>query len=116
MFDKADIRPRLTRCAEQDQATRFEAFLKTRTDPDRMLDPENLRFLANFNDVFLAIGMAVLVAGIPLSVGEIFGNMIGMSKFAITMTALPVLVALGRWQNISAGDGDCCCPRWCSRL
>ncbi len=94
MFDKADLKAAIDAGAlSQDQAIRFEAFLKTRSDPDRMLDPENLRFLANFNDVFLAIGMAVLVAGISFLSANIFGNMMGMSKFAITMTALPVLVA-----------------------
>ena len=49
MFDKTDIRAAIEAGALSDEsAKRLEAFLKARNDPDRMLDPENLRFLSNF--------------------------------------------------------------------
>ena len=65
MFDRTDIRAAVEAGAISDEgAKRFEAFLKARNDPDRMLDPENLRFLTNFNDVFLTIGIVVLMAGL----------------------------------------------------
>lgn len=94
MFDKADLKAAVDAGAlSADQATRFEAFLRTRSDPDRMLDPENLRFLANFNDVFLATGMAILVAGIAFLSANVFGSLTGVSKFTVMLTALPVLAA-----------------------
>ena len=65
MFDKTDIRAAIEAGAISDEgAKRFEAFLKARNDPDRMLDAENLRFLSNFNDVFLTIGIVVLMTGL----------------------------------------------------
>lgn len=65
MFDRTDIRAAVEAGAISDEgAKRFEAFLKARNDPDRMLDPENLRFLTNFNDVFLTIGIFVLMGGL----------------------------------------------------
>ena len=94
MFDKSDLKAAVEGGAlSADQAARFEAFLKTRSDPDRMLDAENLRFLANFNDVFLAIGMTILVAGVSFLSANVFSNLFGMSKFTVTLTALPVLAA-----------------------
>jgi hypothetical protein len=93
MFDKADLKAAVDAGAlTQDQATRFEGFLKTRSDPDRMLDPENLRFLTNFNDVFLAIGMGVLIAGVAFLSANTLGAAMGLSKWAISVSALPVLV------------------------
>lgn len=65
MFDKTDIRAAVEAGAiSDDGAKRLEAFLKARNDPERMLDPENLRFLSNFNDVFLTIGIVVLMTGL----------------------------------------------------
>jgi hypothetical protein len=94
MFDKADLKAAIEAGAlTQDQAARFEGFLKTRSDPDRMLDPENLRFLTNFNDVFLAIGMGVLIAGVSFLSANTLGQAMGLSKWAITVSALPVLAA-----------------------
>ena len=78
MFDKSDIRAAVEGGAISDEAAkRFEAFLKARNDPDRMLDPENLRFLSNFNDVFLTIGIAILMTGLGflswIAASNIFG-------------------------------------------
>ena len=96
MFDKADLKAAVEAGAlTQDQAARFEGFLKTRSDPDRMLDPENLRFLTNFNDVFLTIGIGVLMTGLSFLSGIAFWNMLGPTKLTIVLTPVPVLV--GAW-------------------
>jgi hypothetical protein len=100
MFDKADIRAAIEAGAiSADGAARFEAFLKARNDPDKMLDAENLRFLTNFNDIFLTIGLSILMAGVGFLSGQVFLSMIGgvqsagAIKLAIVLTPLPVLVA-----------------------
>ena len=78
MFDKSDIRAAVEGGAISDEAAkRLEAFLKARNDPDRMLDPENLRFLSNFNDIFLTIGIVILMTGLGflswIAASNIFG-------------------------------------------
>ena len=82
MFDKTDIRAAIESGALSDEsAKRLEAFLKARNDPDRMLDPENLRFLSNFNDVFLTIGILILMVGLGALSGIAVTNIIGFSTF-----------------------------------
>lgn len=79
MFDRTDIRAAIEAGAISDEAAkRFEAFLKARNDPERMLDPENLRFLSNFNDVFLTIGIVVLMVGLSALSGVIVTNVFGL--------------------------------------
>jgi hypothetical protein len=111
MFDKSDIRAAVEGGAiSDDAAKRLEAFLKARNDPDRMLDPENLRFLSNFNDVFLTIGIAILMTGLGFLSAIAFNNIFGLSglfngdvgpeaagtvKLAVTLMPIPVLV--GAW-------------------
>jgi hypothetical protein len=111
MFDKGDILAAVEAGAiSKENATRFEAFLKARNDPDRMLDPENLRFLSNFNDVFLSIGIVVLMTGLGflswIGVSNILGvdsatsgpttqAAINTVKLAVTLTPIPVLI--GAW-------------------
>jgi hypothetical protein len=110
MFDRTDIRAAVEAGAISDEgAKRFEAFLKARNDPERMLDPENLRFLSNFNDVFLTIGIFVLMAGLgflsaitmidlvglprmgdPESLSEA-SAFAGAIKMVVTLAPLPVL-------------------------
>ncbi len=109
MFDRSDLRAAVEAGAISDEAAgRFEAFLKARNDPDRMLDPENLRFLSNFNDIFLAIGMAILMTGIGFLSGIFITNVLGLGdldgsgsfetaagqvKLAAILTPIPVLGA-----------------------
>ncbi len=111
MFDKGDIFAAVEAGAiSKESASRFEAFLKARNDPDRMLDPENLRFLSNFNDVFLTIGIVVLMTGLGflswIGVSNILGveaaidgpptqAAINTMKLAGILTPIPVLV--GAW-------------------
>ncbi len=114
MFDKTDIRAAVEAGAiSEEGAKRFEAFLKARNDPDRMLDPENLRFLSNFNDVFLTIGIFVLMTGLGFLSAIAAANILGFStmmepnslaeataladrlRFAIILGPIPVVV--GAW-------------------
>lgn len=113
MYDKTDLRAAIEAGAISDEsAKRLESFLKARNDPDRMLDPENLRFLSNFNDVFLTIGIVILMVGLGflsgISVFNIFGpglitptSLDGATAFAnsmkliVILTPIPVLV--GAW-------------------
>jgi hypothetical protein len=114
MFDKTDIRAAIEGGAISDEAAkRFEAFLKARNDPDRMLDPENLRFLSNFNDVILTIGIVVLMTGMAflsaISVTNLLGLGAGINpqsieegraladsiRLALILSPIPVVV--GAW-------------------
>jgi len=94
MFDRTDLRAAVEAGAlSADQASRLEAFLKARSDPDRMLDPENLRFLTNFNDIFLAIGIGILLTGLSFLSGSVLGGALGEQKLAVTLIPIPVLIA-----------------------
>lgn len=114
MFDKTDIRAAVEGGAISDEAAkRFEAFLKARNDPDRMLDPENLRFLSNFNDVFLTIGIVVLMTGMAFLSTISVTNILGLGgeinprtvaegraladsiRLAVVLSPIPVIV--GAW-------------------
>lgn len=113
MFDKTDIRAAVEAGAlSDDGARRLEAFLRARNDPDRMLDPENLRFLSNFNDVFLTIGIVILMVGLGFLSGISVFNVVGprlidptsiaeatalanTMKLVVILTPIPVLV--GAW-------------------
>ena len=114
MFDRTDIRAAVEAGALSDEgAKRLEAFLKARNDPDRMLDPENLRFLSNFNDVFLTIGIVILMVGLGALSGIAVTNILGFSammepgsiaaaqaiadkvRLASILTPLPIVV--GAW-------------------
>ncbi len=103
MFDRADIR-----AAEQagiltrDQASRFEAFLVNRGDPAAPVptDPESLRFLNNFNDIFITIGIVILAMGLTAVCALMFGPQAlsaganGNISFAGAMILLPVAAVM----------------------
>jgi hypothetical protein len=114
MFDRTDLRAAVEAGAlSDDGAKRLEAFLKARNDPERMLDPENLRFLSNFNDVFLTIGIVVLMTGLAFLSGIAVTNMLGLSGVAepnslaeataladrirLAMILSPIPVVVGAW-------------------
>jgi len=81
MFDRTDIRAAVEAGAISDEAAkRFESFLKSRNDPERMLDPENLRFLSNFNDVFLTIGIVILMVGLGFLSAISVINLLGLPE------------------------------------
>ncbi len=94
MFDRSDLKAAIEAGAiSQENASRLEAYLLTRSDPDRGLGSENLRFLTNFNDIFLAIGMGILVLGVSVLSGNLFIEGMGASRVTFLLTPLPVLVA-----------------------
>jgi hypothetical protein len=114
MFDRTDLRAAVEAGAISDEAAkRFEAFLKARNDPERMLDPENLRFLSNFNDVFLTIGIVILMVGLGFLSSISVINVLGLSsmsnpenfaeanalansiRLAIILSPIPVII--GAW-------------------
>ena len=113
MFDRTDIRAAVEAGAiSDDAAKRFEAFLKARNDPERMLDPENLRFLSNFIDVFLTIGIAVLMTGLGFLSAIAVTNLLGFSgvepgslaevrdmtdRLRLVITLAPAPVIVGAW-------------------
>lgn len=103
MFDRRDVRA----AAEEgvltaDQANAFESFLKKRSDPDRGHDSENLRFLTNFNDVFLAIGMTILVFGVFATAVFGFDNDFS-SRWDFIRVVAPVLIAAWALAEYFAG-------------
>jgi hypothetical protein len=112
MFDKSDIRAAVEGGAMSDEAAkRFEAFLKARNDPDRMLDPENLRFLSNFNDIFLTIGIVILMTGLGFLSWIAASNIFGLeaifrgdgpgpddiNRFKLAASLVPVVLIAGAW-------------------
>lgn len=113
MFDRTDIRAAVEAGALSDEgAKRLEAFLKARNDPDRMLDPENLRFLSNFNDVFLTIGIVILMVGLGFLSTIAVTNIVGFStlepssfaaaqamadKVRLIVVLSPIPVVIGAW-------------------
>jgi hypothetical protein len=112
MFDKSDIRAAVEGGAISDEAAkRLEAFLKARNDPDRMLDPENLRFLSNFNDIFLTIGIVILMTGLGflswIAASNIFGvsaifeggepTPAAINQLKMAAALVPVLLIAGAW-------------------
>jgi hypothetical protein len=94
MFDRQDLAAAVKAgVLSSEQASAFEDFLKRRTGTDRMLDSESLRFLASFNDIFLAIGMAILLAGVSFLSGRFVAEGIGADRMAVTIAPIPVLIA-----------------------
>lgn len=77
MFDRSDIRAAADAgIITRDQASRLEAFLAARADPVTRATPEqteNLRFLNNFNDIFITIGIVILAMGLTAITGLFFG-------------------------------------------
>ena len=75
MFDRADLRAAVgANVLSADQASRLEAFLVSRkgdSTGNGVVGQENLRFLANFNDIFITIGLGILFIGITTMVGMI---------------------------------------------
>jgi len=73
MFDRGDLRAAVSaNVIGADQAARLEAFLSARHgDVEQgVTGQENLRFLANFNDIFITIGLVILFFGITALIGS----------------------------------------------
>ena len=75
MFNRTDLRAAVgANLLTADQASRLEAFLISRKDDgvgNEQIGQENLRFLANFNDIFITLGLIILFVGVTTMVGMI---------------------------------------------
>ncbi|MEM9377154.1 MAG: hypothetical protein AAGA72_13110, partial [Pseudomonadota bacterium] len=73
MFDRTDLRAAVgANILSAEQAARFEAFLLSRKDDGvtpEQVGQENLRFLGNFNDIFITLGLGILFVGVIALVG-----------------------------------------------
>lgn len=75
MFDKRDLDAAVAAgVLDRETAARLAGFLQSRGDPAAPGDPENLRFLANFNDVFISIGIVLLAFGVTAASGLMLGS------------------------------------------
>ncbi len=82
MFDRTDLKAaEEAGILSRTQVQRLEAFLTQRSDPAAAGQSENLRFLSNFNDIFITIGIVILAMGLTALTSFMFG------KSAITMAA-----------------------------
>ncbi|MEL7454413.1 MAG: hypothetical protein AAGJ50_13685, partial [Pseudomonadota bacterium] len=77
---------------------RLTTFLKSRSDPAASSDTESLRFLANFNDVFISTGIVILAFGLAAASGTLFG-----STGSPLIVLLPVIAALWALLEYFAG-------------
>ncbi|MEM9939749.1 MAG: hypothetical protein AAF768_12935 [Pseudomonadota bacterium] len=79
MFDRDDLRAAVSaNVLSADQAARLEAFFVSRKgggDPEVQMGQENLRFLSNFNDIFITMGLIILFIGITALVGAVSSPM-----------------------------------------
>lgn len=77
MSDRSDIRAAADAgIITRDQASRLEAFLSARADAETQATPEraeNLRFLNNFNDIFITLGIVILAMGLTAISGLLSG-------------------------------------------
>ena len=100
MFDRSDLAAAVEAGAiNADAAARLEAFLAARRDPAGTADSETLRFLANFNDIFITIGIGILAIGLTALTGLMFGPssttlMQGSVAMAGALVLLPVAAAM----------------------
>ncbi len=83
---------------DEAKAAELEAFLASERGPGASSDDENLRFLANFNDIFISIGLVLLTIG--LSLGSTL--MLAGTGNALIIS-LPVLIALWLMLEYFAG-------------
>ena len=80
---------RLAGILDDAKAAELEAFLKDRQAPGVSSDEESLRFLNNFNDIFISVGIVILSIGIMTASGILFGG----SGNAILLLS-PILVIM----------------------
>lgn len=71
----------------EEQGEKLQGYLSKGGDPYGSEDPENLSFLANFNDIFLTFGILILMSGATLFLGWIL-------KSIMPWTLLPSVLAL----------------------
>ncbi|MEL6285424.1 MAG: hypothetical protein AAFQ18_04375, partial [Pseudomonadota bacterium] len=91
MFDTTDLRAAVDAgVISRDQAQRLEGFLEQRAGGASASDPETLRFLANFNDIFITVGLVLLISGVLLFSGlSSMGTAMRAPANAALFTLLP---------------------------
>jgi len=77
---------------DETKARELSDFLKSRQAPGTSSDDEALRFLTNFNDIFISTGIVLLSIGLMIGSGVLFGAT--GSAFAVILPVLIVLWAL----------------------
>lgn len=94
MFDRSDLRAAVAaNVLTADQAARFEAFAASRHGQENAdgTGQENLRFLANFNDIFITLGLIILFIGVTSLVGTITAPaMVSGNLLAGLLVSVPV--------------------------
>ena len=95
MFDRDDLRAAVSAdIISADQAARLEAFMTSRHAAGDDAGQETLRFLSNFNDIFVTIGIAILFIGITAFSGMIFGTAGSITNsFVLALVFAPVALA-----------------------
>ena len=84
MIDRSDLTAAVNAgVLSSEQAMRLEAFLANRRkgvpDDAGAGESENLRFLSNFNDIFITIGLIILFGGFSALFGYMVGSTVGQS-------------------------------------
>lgn len=73
MFDRSDLQAAVEAgIIDPAAAARLEAFVASRRGGDAISDGESLRFLANFNDIFISIGIVLLLGGVAALSSSLF--------------------------------------------
>lgn len=84
MFDRNDLRAAVSaNIITAEQAARLESFALSRRRPDAVGfgGQEDLRFLSNFNDIFITLGLLILFGGI--------GTFLGASNMGVIFSGQP---------------------------
>jgi hypothetical protein len=98
VFDRDDLQAALAaRIFEQKQVEAFERLITQRqadsSTPTRAVADEELRFLRNFNDLFLSIGLSILLAGISAGLTMSLGGWLGEGEgLALSVAALSAAI------------------------
>ena len=84
MIDRGDLRAAVNAgVLSSEQAVRLEAFLANRArggdDVAGAGESENLRFLSNFNDIFITIGLTILFGGFAALFGLVVRSTVGVT-------------------------------------
>ena len=95
MFDTSDLKAaRDAGILSREQFLRLEAFLVRRRDPSAGGENESLRFLANFNDIFITIGIIILAVGLTALTAFLFAPSLDSLASSRTLSLLGSLVLL----------------------
>lgn len=93
MFDRTDLKAaQEAGILSKEQVKRLDAFLTRRQDPSAAGGSEDLKFLANFNDIFITTGIVILAIGLTTMTTLITAPMIGSMTSAGQLGFAPALI------------------------